>query len=195
MARSVFILIAAAASAAAIAPTGLGREAAAPRDHTRPSAPTVDGDSISDNLTPAFHFAAKDDRTPPTQIRFQCAIDSTVLRPCSHITRASAPLSFGPHLLRVRAIDRAGNASKITRYAFTVSGSWNAGTEFEKSPNNANPSRDRYGNTTWFYLSSATPKPDPPVSHLPPFYTVFHVGTDQRPTTPETTDFPRAVLA
>jgi hypothetical protein len=179
MSRSVFILIAAAASAAAIAPTGLGREAAAPRDHTPPSAPTVDGDSISDNLTPAFHFAAKDDRTPPAQIRFQCAMDSTVLRPCSHITRASAPLSFGPHLLRVRAIDRAGNASKITRYAFTVSGSWNAGTEFEKSPNNANPSRDRYGNTTWFYLYSGTPKHDPADYHLLPFYTVFDVGTEQ----------------
>ncbi len=80
--RSVFFLIAAAASAAALAPTGGG---AAPRDHTPPSAPTVDGDSISDNLTPAFHFAAKDNRTPATRIRFRCAIDSTVLRPCSHL--------------------------------------------------------------------------------------------------------------
>jgi hypothetical protein len=186
MSKSGLILIAAAASAAALAPTGLGRGGVVPRDHTPPPAPTVDGGSRIDDLTPAFHFTAKDDRTPPTQIRFRCAIDSTVLRPCSHVTRASAPLSFGPHLLLVRALDHAGNASKITRYAFTVTGLWNAGPEFAKSPNAANPSRDRYGNTTWFYLYSGTNRHDPADYHVLPYFTLIDVNAQLWHSTPET---------
>jgi hypothetical protein len=190
MSRSVFILIAAVISAAALAPIGLGLGGAAPRDHTPPSRPTVDGDQQTGDLTPAFHFAAKDDRTPATQIRFRCAIDSTILRPCSHITRAPAPLSFGPHLLRVRALDRAGNASKVAAYAFTVTGIWNAGPEFVKSPNAANPSRDMYGNTTWFYLYSGTVRHDPVDYHVLPYFTLIDAGTQEWHSTPETYGIP-----
>lgn len=190
MSKPAFILTAAAALAATLAPIGLGRGWAAPRDHTPPSAPTVDGGLGSDDLTPAFHFAARDDRTPPTQIRFRCAIDSTVIKPCSHITRASAPLSFGPHLLLVRALDRAGNASKITRYAFTVTGLWDAGPEFVKSPNAANPSRDRYGDTTWFYLYSGTTRHDPADYHVLPYFTPIDAGVQEWHSTPETYGIP-----
>jgi hypothetical protein len=66
MSKSVFILIVGAVSAIALAPAGLGRGAVAPRDHTPPSTPVVDGEHQTHDLSPAFHFAAKDDRTPPT---------------------------------------------------------------------------------------------------------------------------------
>jgi hypothetical protein len=52
----------------------------------------------------------------------------------------------------VRALDRAGNASKVAGFVFTVIGIWDAGAEFVKSPDAANPARDKYGNTAWFYL-------------------------------------------
>jgi len=185
MSKSV-LRFAAAAVAAALAPTGLGAGAVAPRDHKPPSPPIVDGDVSSDNLTPAFHFTARDDRTPVTQIRFRCAIDGTILAACSHITRASAPLSFGPHFLLVRALDRAGNASKITRYAFTVTGMWDAGTEFAKSPDQVDPSRDRYGNTTWFYLYSGTNRHDPSDYHVLPYFTLIDANAQLWHSTPET---------
>jgi hypothetical protein len=99
-------------------------------------------------------------------------------------------LSFGPHLLFVRALDHAGNASKITRYAFTVTGLWNAGPEFVKSPNAANPSRDKYGNTTWFYLYSGTTRHDPNDYHVLSYFTPIDAGTEEWHSTPETYGIP-----
>jgi hypothetical protein len=190
MPKSAFILAVAVVSATALGAVSLGRGAVAPRDRTPPSAPRVDGELENDDLTPAFAFTAKDDRTLAAQLRFRCAFDSTILQPCSHIARPSAPLSFGPHLLRVRALDRAGNASKITRYPFTVSGRWNAGAEFVTAPGGANPSRDTYGNTTWFYLYSGTVHHDPSDYHVLPYYTPIDAGTHQWHSTPETYGLP-----
>jgi hypothetical protein len=82
-------------------------------------------------------------------------------------------LSFGPHVLRARALDRAGNASRIASYRFTVVGAWDAANDFERAPRPANPGRDRYGNTTWFYLYSGTPAHDPSNYHLLPFFAVL----------------------
>jgi hypothetical protein len=82
-------------------------------------------------------------------------------------------LSFGRHVLRARALDRAGNASRIASFSFTVVGTWDAADDFERAPRPANPGRDRYGNTTWFYLYSGTPAHDPANYHLLPFFAVL----------------------
>jgi hypothetical protein len=79
-----------------------------------PTKPTVDVVSTSD-LRPVVHFGARDDRTLPSQIRFRCAIDSPLLHPCARIYQPITALTFGDHVVRVRAIDRAGNTARETR--------------------------------------------------------------------------------
>jgi hypothetical protein len=149
----------------ALSLAAVGEAAAPPRDRKPPSTPRVDGNSETTDLRPVFHFSAHDDRTPPTQLRFRCAIDSPTLRTCSHISRPSAALAFGKHLLRVRAVDRAGNSSRVATYPFTVIGTWDAAADFARAPNPENPGRDRYGNATWFYLYSGTTAHDPSDYH------------------------------
>lgn len=112
-------------------------------------------------MQPVFHFGATDNRTPGAQLKFRCAIDSPLLHPCAHIYRPFSALAFGPHLMRVRALDRAGNASRVAVYAFTVVATWDASADFAQAPNPENPGRDRYGNTTWFYMYSGTTAHDP----------------------------------
>jgi hypothetical protein len=144
-----------------------------PRDRRPPTKPIIDGERAPKNLRPVFTLGATDRRTPRSRIRFRCAFDGAALRPCARIHRPSDALSFGPHVLRARALDRAGNASRIASYRFTVVGAWDAANDFERAPRPANPGRDRYGNTTWFYLYSGTPAHDPSNYHLLPFFAVL----------------------
>ncbi len=152
---------------------GAVSQAAPPPDRLPPTRPTVDGDIRPDTLRPVFTFGATDRRTPRSGIRFRCAFDRATLRPCARIHRPAAALAFGPHELRAQAVDRAGNASRITRFTFSVVGSWDAARDFERAPRPANPGRDRYGNTTWFYLSSTTPAHDPAGYRPQPFFAVL----------------------
>jgi hypothetical protein len=144
-----------------------------PRDRRPPTKPTIHGERAPRNLRPVFTFGATDRRTPRSRIRFRCAFDRAALRPCARIHRPNDALSFGRHVLRARALDRAGNASRIASYSFTVVGAWDAANDFERAPRPANPGRDRYGNTTWFYLYSGTPAHDPSNYHLLPFFAVL----------------------
>ena len=82
-------------------------------------------------------------------------------------------MSFGEHVLRVRALDLAGNASRVASLSFRVVGSWDAARDFERAPRPANPGRDIYGNSTWFYLYSGTPAHDPGNYHVFPTFAVM----------------------
>ena len=158
--------------AGALAVAAVGRTAVAPPDRKAPTRPTVDPDREPGELRPVFHFGATDNRTPGTQLKFRCAIDSPLLHPCAHIHRPFSALAFGSHLMRVRALDRAGNASRVAAYAFTVVATWDAAADFAQTPNPENPGRDRYGNTTWFYLYSGTTAHDPSDYHVLPVFLV-----------------------
>ena len=143
--------------------------APAPPDRVPPTKPTVDGQLAPVVLRPVFTFGATDRRTPRGRIRFRCGFDGAALRPCARIHRPAAALSFGAHTLRVRALDLAGNASRITLYSFRVVGSWDAADDFERAPRPANPGRDRYGNTVWSYRYSSQGR-----SHDPATYDLLH---------------------
>ena len=138
----------------------VGQAASPPRDRIPPSKPTIDGDRATGNLRPVFHFGARDNRTRPSQITFRCAIDSALLHPCARIYQPFSNLAFGPHVLRVRAKDRARNASRVATITFVVVGTWDAATDFPLA-RPENPAHDKYGNTTWFYLYGGVPVHDP----------------------------------
>jgi hypothetical protein len=65
-----------------------------------------------------FRFSATDRGTPRRRLRFRCAIDSKRLRVCGSRVRAKLPA--GRHVLRVRAVDPAGNESDVKVIRFTV---------------------------------------------------------------------------
>ena len=82
-------------------------------------------------------------------------------------------MPFGQHTLRVRALDLADNASSVASFSFRVVGNWDAARDFGRAPRPANPGRDRYGNSTWFYLYSGTPAHDPANYHGFPTFAVM----------------------
>jgi hypothetical protein len=65
-----------------------------------------------------FRFSAKDRGTPTRRLRFRCAIDSKRLHGCS--SRLHVRLPARRHVLRVRAVDPAGNQSAVEVVRFTV---------------------------------------------------------------------------
>jgi hypothetical protein len=83
------------------------------------------------------------------------------MRPCARVHRPGADLAFGAHELRVLALDLPRNRSRATIHRFNVVGHWDAALDFERAPRPSNPSRDRYGNSTWFYLYSQGAGHDP----------------------------------
>lgn len=81
-------------------------------DTTPPSAPRVTGPRKLDRARATYVFAARDAIAPQRRLRFRCAFDSRRLKACkSRITRR---LSEGRHLLRVAAVDEAGNIGHTT---------------------------------------------------------------------------------
>lgn len=80
-------------------------------DGRGPSRPKIAGPRSTKRTNPAFRFSARDATTRARQIRFRCAFDSTRLHVCR--TRYSQRLRSGRHVLRVKALDRFGNASKL----------------------------------------------------------------------------------
>jgi hypothetical protein len=144
-----------------------------PRDRRPPTKPTIDGPRQPTALRPVFTFGATDSRTPRNRIRFRCAFDGAALRPCARIHRPNDALAFGPHTLLVRSLDLAGNVSRIASFSFRVVGSWDAAADFERAPRPANPGRDRYGNSSWFYLWGGRAH-DPATYRLLPTFFVFN---------------------
>jgi hypothetical protein len=146
-------------------------------DKTPPTAPVVDGDTETEETAPVFVFSSRDHRTPAAKIRFQCSMDGVALHPCSR--EYSEHLDFGKHVLRVRALDRAGNRSRITSFEFTVIGVWDAAADMLIAPNEANPNPDRYGNQAWSYMWSNGRIHDPAVYRLFTHYTVVDANREQ----------------
>lgn len=149
-----------------------GEAASPPPDRLRPTRPTIDGAPETPYLRPVFHFGARDNRTPPSQIRFRCGIDTPLLHPCARVYQPFSALAFGQHVLRVRATDRAGNTSRLATARFAVVGTWDAAADFPQAPRPENPAHDQYGNTTWFYLYSGTTAHDPSDYRALPVFTV-----------------------
>jgi YVTN family beta-propeller protein len=86
--------------------------AAVIRDRHPPTAPRVTGPRTTAEVRPSYGFSARDDSTPARQLRFRCAFDAATLHACTHVYRAR--LAVGQHVLRVQALDRAGNHSRTT---------------------------------------------------------------------------------
>ncbi len=81
-------------------------------DGTAPSAPGVTGPRRLVRARVVFRFASRDSFDPPRRLKFRCAIDSRRLAPCA--SRVARRFSVGSHVLRVVAVDRAGNVSRAT---------------------------------------------------------------------------------
>lgn len=148
-----------------------------PPDRTPPSAPVVDGLPQTYDIEPVFIFSAHDRRTPAARIRFECAIDAAALHPCTD--EYSERVDFGRHVLRVRALDRAGNRSRITSFDFLVFALWDAADDMLLSPGQVNPNPDRYGNTPWRYMWSPSRAHDPSQYRLFTHYTVVDAFREQ----------------
>jgi hypothetical protein len=148
-----------------------------PPDTAPPTAPVVDGSSETEETEPQFAFSSSDRRTPPDKIRFRCSIDDSTLHPCRR--EHSERLDFGKHLLRVQAVDRAGNHSRISVFPFVVVGVWDAARDFSTAPNEANPNPDAYGNLTWTYMWSDGRVHDPGLYRRFSHYTVVDASREQ----------------
>jgi hypothetical protein len=125
-----------------------------PRDKVPPTKPTIDVSGLPGTLRPAFVFGSRDNRTPPSQIRFRCAIDGAQRRPCSRDYQPVSDLVFGKHSIQVVAVDRADNRSRVSELPFTIVGTWDAAADFPWKAPSENPGHDQYGNTVWWYLHS-----------------------------------------
>jgi hypothetical protein len=71
-----------------------------------PPAPTIAGPRVTYDASPQFRFSARGARS------YACAFDTTRLHPCA--ARYSQALTVGLHVLRVRAVDAAGNRGAIS---------------------------------------------------------------------------------
>ena len=87
---------------------------AARSDSAAPKAPVVRGSLVvREGRNAVYRLSATDAFTPAAALRFLCAVDTAPLRPCA--ARLELRLPPGPHVLRVRAVDAAGNRSAPTR--------------------------------------------------------------------------------
>jgi hypothetical protein len=87
---------------------------AAKSDSAAPRRPVVRGSLVvRGGRTAVYHLSATDAFTPAAAVRFLCGVDAASLRPCA--ARLLLRLSPGSHVLRVRAVDPAGNRSAVTR--------------------------------------------------------------------------------
>jgi hypothetical protein len=80
-------------------------------DGTAPTRPQVIGPRRPSRARATYRFVARDSVDRARQLKFRCALDSRRLRPCSN--RIARRISKGRHVLRVIAIDRAGNLSPV----------------------------------------------------------------------------------
>jgi hypothetical protein len=87
---------------------------AARADSAAPKPPVVRGSLVvREGRAAVYRLSATDAFTPTAALRFLCGVDAAPLRPCA--ARLSLRLPPGPHVLRVRAVDAAGNRSAVTR--------------------------------------------------------------------------------
>ena len=103
----------------AVAAVLFGAAAALPaKDRTPPTKPRIVGPSKTESRFPVFSFISRDAVTPRAKLRFRCAVDSARLRACP--ARYNPTLALGRHVLRVQAVDAAGNKSRVASFVVTV---------------------------------------------------------------------------
>jgi hypothetical protein len=78
-------------------------------DTRPPSRPRVDGPRKLERALATYRFSARDAIAGQRRLRFRCAVDSRRLKSCAN--RITRRLTRGRHLLRVVAVDPAGNVS------------------------------------------------------------------------------------
>src|SRR6266566_4586537 len=100
------------------ASTTFGMSAAPARDKTPPSAPRVQGPRRTSNHAPRFRFRSSDPDNPAGKLLYRCSFDSRHLHACA--PRYSQRLKTGKHLLRARALDSAGNRSRLTTVVIRI---------------------------------------------------------------------------
>ena len=89
---------------------------AARRDSDAPAAPVIRGALlVRAGRMATYRLSSRDGFTPAAALRFRCALDDAPLRLCS--ARFVPRLTPGRHVLRVQAVDAAGNRSALTRTA------------------------------------------------------------------------------
>ena len=81
-------------------------------DTRPPASPKVAGPRLPRGTSPKYRFSSTDPGTPRRRIRFRCAFDTKRLHACRSAYRRH--LLPGKHVLRVRAVDLAGNESGTT---------------------------------------------------------------------------------
>jgi hypothetical protein len=87
---------------------------AARADSAAPKPPVVRGSLVvRGGRAAVYRLSATDAFTPAGALRLLCGVDAAPLRPCA--ARLELRLPRGAHVLRVRAVDAAGNRSAVTR--------------------------------------------------------------------------------
>jgi hypothetical protein len=81
-------------------------------DSRSPSRPRVVRLRRGNSTLTQFRFSSTDAGTPTRRLRFRCAVDSKRLHACGSRYRVRLP--SGRHVLRVRALDPAGNQSGVS---------------------------------------------------------------------------------
>jgi hypothetical protein len=87
-------------------------------DTKAPSRPRVVGPRFARASSPQYRFSSADPGTPRRRVRFRCAFDTKRLHGCS--ATYGRRLRQGRHVLRVRAVDPAGNESRTTTARIVV---------------------------------------------------------------------------
>ena len=90
------------------------------KDNVAPRTPRIIGPKWTTSTRPVYVFSSSDQRTAPRRLRYVCAFDRGHLRRCPR--RYSRRLRVGKHRLRARAIDRAGNRSRLASIKIRVGG-------------------------------------------------------------------------
>lgn len=86
-------------------------------DRTRPHLPDVRGPRFTRNSRPHYRVRTRDGDNPFGELTIRCALDRGRLKKCGE--RFSRRLSRGLHVLRVQAIDPAGNRSQVRKVRIT----------------------------------------------------------------------------
>jgi hypothetical protein len=83
------------------------------QDTTRPQISRVNGPRHTSLTSARYRFFGKDPDNLPTELQFRCSVDNPRLHPCR--TNITIHLTPGNHVLRVRAVDPAGNKSRVRK--------------------------------------------------------------------------------
>lgn len=83
------------------------------QDTTHPAITRIEGPRHTSKSIVAYRFVAADPDNLRSELRFRCSLDSRRLHRCRR--RLSVHLGVGRHILRVQALDPAGNKSRVRK--------------------------------------------------------------------------------